>query len=517
MKYYLIIILPVLLLAASCRDLGNYDYTEINEMKSVEGIEDTYYAYSKSTTLNISPRVTFSMDTEHKGQYNYEWKIVPVGNTSGEGTVIGREATLTYPVTVEEGDYILYYKIKDISTDVLWMTHTTLKVSSPVSRGFLLIGDHADGYAVMEMIAMPADGSPAVLMRDLLADSGLPRQKGALNVIYTGSTCTKSPRLWFMTDEQSYYVDPKTFSSSVSNQLGSMVFTSFPMDNGVGPIDVAPRGTRNLELSPYSNNNRYIMCNNGYVFGGSISSGEYYQNPMNRYSKTDTEVFPTAPYMMYAMGNDWGVSSMVFYDQEKERFVFGTYSNNYVKESTLVDKEGDLFPWNQASTGLTLKYAENTLYDDVRSGSTFALMSDDVNNVIYKFVVYSSKANKLGFYTVKPIATDFNRASHYAFSSKRTVLFYSVGSTLYAYDYNSGNERVESFGDMGGEITMLKFDIQSKSDFDDLYVATYNTTDQGTLRKFVLGQNPDHISLTEDQTFTWTHLSRIKQMEWRNK
>ena len=40
------------------------------------------------------------------------------------------------------------------------------------------------------------------------------------------------------------------------------------------------------------------------------------------------------------------------------------------------------------------------------------------------------------------------------------LVFYSVGSRLYAYDYNPGHERVQDLGDWGGEITMLKFNIQ---------------------------------------------------------
>ena len=54
---------------------------------------------------------------------------------------------------------------------------------------------------------------------------------------------------------------------------------------------------------------------------------------------------------------------------------------------------------------------------------------------------------KIGKYSVQSLATDFSKASHYAFSSERTLVFYSVGSRLYAYDYNPGHERVQDLGD----------------------------------------------------------------------
>ena len=114
---------------------------------------------------------------------------------------------------------------------------------------------------------------------------------------------------------------------------------------------------------------------------------------------------------------------------------------------------------------------------------------------------------KIGKYSVQSLATDFSKASHYAFSSERTLVFYSVGSRLYAYDYNPGHERVQDLGDWGGEITMLKFNIQGcyeesvrpwtahKETINDLYIATYNTPDGGRLRKLTVGINPDVIEV----------------------
>lgn len=135
---------------------------------------------------------------------------------------------------------------------------------------------------------------------------------------------------------------------------------------------------------------------------------------------------------------------------------------------------------------------------------------------------------KIGKYSIQSLATDFSKASHYAFSSERTLVFYSVGSRLYAYDYNPGHERVQDLGDWGGEITMLKFNIQGcyeesvrpwtahKETINDLYIATYNTPDGGRLRKLTVGINPDVIEVTSDPKADWTGLGKIVNMDWRN-
>ena len=95
-------------------------------------------------------------------------------------------------------------------------------------------------------------------------------------------------------------------------------------------------------------------------------------------------------------------------------------------------------------------------------------------------------------------------------------------------DYNPGHERVQDLGDWGGEITMLKFNIQGcyeesvrpwtahKETINDLYIATYNTPDGGRLRKLTVGINPDVIEVTSDPKADWTGLGKIVNMDWRN-
>ena len=166
----------------------------------------------------------------------------------------------------------------------------------------------------------------------------------------------------------------------------------------------------------------------------------------------------------------------------------------------------------------------------LRKAGMKSLYSNFTNRINMPKIPFTALATpgKIGKYSVQSLATDFSKASHYAFSSERTLVFYSVGSRLYAYDYNPGHERVQDLGDWGGEITMLKFNIQGcyeesvrpwtahKETINDLYIATYNTPDGGRLRKLTVGINPDVIEVTSDPKADWTGLGKIVNMDWRN-
>jgi hypothetical protein len=134
---------------------------------------------------------------------------------------------------------------------------------------------------------------------------------------------------------------------------------------------------------------------------------------------------------------------------------------------------------------------------------------------IYKFYANGTNPAKRAGYTIKPMATDFHKADHYAFSSNRSVIFYSVGNKLYAYDYNPGFEKFYEFPEIQDEITMLKFDTQIDHVANSLYIATYNSATKGTLQRFRVGTNPNIVELLPQENSTWSNLVKIKDINWR--
>ena len=133
---------------------------------------------------------------------------------------------------------------------------------------------------------------------------------------------------------------------------------------------------------------------------------------------------------------------------------------------------------------------------------------------IYKFKATGQKV--AGYEVNKSLATDIDKAELFAFASNRSILLYVVGKTLHAYDYKRGYEKKYSV-ELEDEITMVKFDIFSGyGDYNDLYVATYNSTTRGTLQKYVLGTDQNTFELKPDEKCKWNGLVKVKDIDWKN-
>jgi hypothetical protein len=488
-------------------DKGSYDYTEVNEIV-IDELGDGYSMIFKKDTLKIKPKLLFSLDSLTPDRYEYEWKAVPGVASDLSSEVIGTERELKYFMELYPGSYALYLKVRDKQTGLLWMNYTSLVVRTEVARGFLLIGDDEDGFVNVDMIAMPGDTS---VLKNLLSNNGLPPMRGAKSIMYTSAyTASMDPyvKLWVATEDRSYYVNTTTFEGDPLNTFERMVYSSFEMPEQLNPVHmIAKNRAGNMST------NRMVVCDNGYVFMVSLYSGEYYPNPMNRASKSQDVLFKAYPYIFSSPGYVYGA---VLYDTDDNRFLrFGTF-DTYSRE--LSDGTGDIFPWIQPE-GRVLWYAENTMDTEGGSsnGNSFALMKDTETNQfhIYKFYAYSN-AYKRAYYAINSsLATGINDAKLFAFSSKRSMFLYAVGKTLYAYDYNKGYEKLYKM-ELDDEITMLKFDIQSNTTYNDLYIATYNSTTGGTLQKYVLGTDQNKFELTPDERCHWTDLVKVKDMDWRN-
>lgn len=511
MKYIInwSLILSLLFIFGCTRDLGNYNYKDINEI-SIEEIPSQYAIY-KVDTLNIRPELHFSMDDSKSNQYNYEWKVVGSG-TSAIDEVIGTTRELNYPVDIEPGAYTVYYKVLDTETDLIWKSSFILNVTTETTTGFLLVGENENKEVEVEMISML--NSDTLILKDLMHENGLPRIKGAVNIVHTGGYFNPTNiRLWVMGETGAYYVNSSTFIGDSQNTFQNMSFTTFPSNRERIPVEIAPHVASNSGGTA-SSSYRVVLTNTGDAFFCNLNMGEVYGNPINRSSANSTETFQISKYIFYPPGL-W--SRFILYDSDSDRFVISngltaTFMNN------LADGPSDIFPWNQSEVKRKLIHGENTRNTDGGSnnGNSFALMRDEGRDFhIYKFYVTTSP-EKRGYYPIKSeYSSLLNQASLFAFSSSRSLLFYSVGNKLYAYDYNRNNERNVLVKEFEEEITLLNCDIQT-GNYYDIYVGTYSEQKKGTLRKFILSQNPNTINMEETTDLGWTDLSKLKKMYWKN-
>ena len=477
MKRLVYIIVFALGLTACYDDKGSYDYHDICEV-NIEGLESVYETVYRESVLEIDPTVTVTEgNIGDTTRFAYEWRAnVPYNSTE----LIGTERILNYRVELAPRDYTLYFRVTDRQTGVVTVATSTLKVGTAYSKGILLIGENIQGEADVQMLSMVKD---TVLYKELLKNSGLPVLKNPVDIIHTGAAGNSNYiKLWVLTGSQAYSMDRKTFAGSESDVFGKLLFMARTFDTEFVPVDIIPRVKDKSGKNGGSSYCRTVVCNNGYIFNAStlLMGGDYYNNPVNCLTSDQNTYYKAFPYLFYTLNSYSG--GFLWFDVENRRFL--TVKNSIAVSDLLEDQAGDPFPWNQGTTGRTLVYGENTLDVGSSNGNSFAILKDPAG------------------------------AYFYAFSSRRTVVYYAVGATLHAYDYNKGNERHYTF-DMGDPITMLYCDTAIEPNANPLYVATYNATTGGKLQKYIQGVNPDKVELEADEKSCWEGLMKIKKMSWR--
>lgn len=513
-KYFLGGVFVFILTLVSCfKDLGSYDYHDINEV-TIGSLGGPYNLLYKVDTLKINPDIDLTMDTGDPDRYEYEWRIGYVNEGTSRPT-IGRERNLVYPISLLPKAYTIYFNVYDKLTEVTWTTTAALTVTTTVSRGFHITGEDENGYADADMIAMPLN-KDTVIVKRIISGNGMPRYKEPIKLLHTGSTLDSSKvKQWFMTKEGSYYMNTATLEVKPSNTFKNMLYTTFELPLDIYPVGLAPEIALTGGNSPgtYS---RVVITNTGDLFSASLMGGDFYSNPINRTSGKPLELLKLSPYIMYSPVT-W--NRYIVYDESNNRFMYATGSSVPSTTLTAFTDAGGPFPWNQGTTGRKLVYAENTRnYEDgSTAGNSFALMKDAANEFhVYKFYANGAFSPvKIAYFKIKPTAEDFDKAKIYAFSSVRKILYYAVGSKLYGYDYNPGFEKNYLISDFGEEITMLNSDIQT-SNGSQLYVATYSEANKGTIRKYASGDDLNNLVMTQDESVKWTGLVKVKSMSWRN-
>lgn len=506
---YMMAVVAMIIVASCSKDLGNYDYKDINEVK-IQAVNAEYLVRTGLDTLKIKPTISATLDKGDTTRYRYYW-ILKTGTFTFD--TIARTKNLSYPIRLNPVPYDLFFRMKDTETDVSWIANTKIVVSTPYSRGWLLMGEDAEGYAEGEMLSMLGD---TTYVRQILSKSGLPRLKNPISMQHTGGGETDM-KLWALTQDGSYFLNRPTMTGSAANNFSRCVFLSETINSEtMNPVFLAPQ-MRTAAGATGSTLYKAVVTKAGDIFAAAplIMGGDYYNNPINRVASNQNARIPAYPFLFYPVNS---FNGFMWYDTQNNRFLNFTSINIGTASLPLTDGANDIFPWNQPA-GRTLVYAENTRNTDGGStnGNSFAIMKD-ANNThhIYKFYANGTNPAKRALYTVKSMATDFDKAKFYAFSSNRTVVFYAVANRLYAYDYNPNFEKIYQFPEItADEISMIKFDTQFDYLTNSLYLATYNPLKKGTLRRYKVGTNPNVVELELQPKSTWTGTMKIVNMNWR--
>lgn len=509
-------LLLTLLVWSSCdvEDKGSYDYTELNGI-TFEGIESVYAKMAELDELVIEPQIKGSILGNDESNYEYSWFIT---NEKNQRRILSTEKNLKWLVDLLAGAHTLYFQVNDKSTGLQWIKSVTLNVSTSFTSGFLLFGDTETGEARLDMIVMPVDRDSIVV--ENVYDNSTYHLSNARGMIFSGSNYTNPvvKSLWLLTDEVDIKISSGSYFADFGefNELG-IIETDAEHISPIRILDFFPRqnsaGIRSHRNRGYITEDMIVMKS----MTGNVT--DYYATPINVYANS-SKLFKPYPLAFIRGASSFNSVCAMFYDMDEQCFV--RPNTNYGGVSycnKLSDSAGDPFPWNQKGTGRTIVYGENGY--ELNVGDSHTIMKDEEGHYyIYTFRTQDSDdwwyySTKKGCYEVDfAMAQGFAEASHYMFSSAKSVVVYAVGSVLWAYDYS--RKQITSM-DLGAEITCLEAEYCSTRSLSDFIVATYDAgTHKGVVRKLEIGGGNDEVKIIEKPREIWDVTMKVKFIEWKD-
>lgn len=517
-KYIYACLLAVLtLLTYSCKkDIGNYDYHEINEVKFNSDLNGKISVLTL-TQLIIHPTIEFTQDANvtDPNRYSYEWVFV----IDAAVKTLAKTKDLDVFISEKAGIYNAYYRITDNVTGVVFRKSFQLEIRNVYNEGWLLMTE-VNGKARVDMLARQRGGE-FIVVTDLLtkANAGL-ELKGKPKVVYSyncgalnGFGINLPYAIYFGTDQSIDRVNPETFAWQPNYNVKYEILTEVPANFSINVVK---------RVNGIAANGCYMISSTGDVYYTS-------QAPANKYSQTLNFDATEGPYKVapFIGGNENSVVPVIsqynyFYDIDHKRFK-RHLSVNDSKLLAVPEPNGSVSQpllFSYINTGKDLIYM--TL---AKNNQVTAILKDPATGKFYLARFEANTAKQLYYQEI--VGKDFDKAENFAVSNQTGYLFYSVGGKLYLYDTTPAIPLCTEVYDYGAaKISVLKFQIYHLvganypiTETDKLVVCSYDPAlpegTNGKLEKFSI-QNGG-TGLTKEPNYTFTGFGKVQSLHYRER
>lgn len=526
-KIYIPFLAMACIMPACVEDEGSYTYTPVNEI-AIDGIEETYYGMAYTDVIEITPEITGSVKGDDISDYQYTWYRCRSNHTHD---TISHDKDLKWLAEAAPGTHTFYLSVKDVATGYEKNYSTQIQLSSPFTRGFLILGNrpHSDNLVGLDMLSILNGRNDTIYAKDVF-DNSEHQIKNAKALIYTGNN--RQNRFYLQTEDATY--NP-TFQSSFEslgkefNDLG-LIECLVPHKVPMKLIDVGMRQGIHTTTGLTTLPRVYMTEDLILVHKGT----EKMNQPVNRYSTTSKIYYNFHPYIFYNTRKQinnpptfshMNYTPMMIYDTDYDCFSYvcgtalqSTHSQQIQNTPTLM--QNNIYMSN-APFGRTIVYGENDYRPS--NGRCNIIMKDDRNDYcLYRFVLgFPSMGYQPAPTISEPyfcnldLATmpNFLQREHIFFASgAASQIYYSVGNTLYAYDYVSKKLGSKQFN---GNITYLAPEVCSiRNEVSHYWVATFDG-DKGHLYKMQTVDNPNQIEFKELPGQDWEIDLEIKSVLWK--
>lgn len=471
---YIVLIVFMSGLYSCSKDLGNYDYKDINEVEIANFPTEKAFRIRHADYLKVSP--TISGDDS-----NYEYCWVALLNTQKKDTtVIGTARELDYLVTLPQGDYFVSLNVFDKTTDVSWSKTFELNVTSTTTSGWIVLTER-NSEAVLDMISVVGDRE--FYIRDILAGSDLPFKRDPI-----GLSLIKDLNVFkinLLTKNGPISLNPETLLWDPALEL--------KYEMGIMPKDFAP--VKSEYWSSSASFGRIAIISGGNLYTkNSVAYKPLYGFPAN-YTDKDSKLFNVSSYFLTCYSPIRTESPALVYDTDNKRFMQLERDFTKCKEAKATNSVFSM------TTGKDLLFTSNSRQSF--GGKSFALLKGVDNKVwVYGFefgpfnpTSFSQLANF--YYQID--APEIENATKFAIHLYDTFLFYVVGNKVYQFDMVTKKSK-EFIFDKGNdeEIVFIKFnplfkyasaaEIAIEKKF---IVGTQSPTNGGIIRMFNIDSRLD--------------------------
>ncbi|MDR3246312.1 MAG: hypothetical protein LBT50_07755 [Prevotellaceae bacterium] len=421
----LITVLLLSIALSSCfKDLGSYDYTEINEI-SISGINniDAPYNVSLGDSLKITPELNFSAGENHD-TYKYEWHLM--GSTSTGSIpwtshgVISSERNLRITIggfVTSSGSYYIMYCVTNLTTGIRYDHLFQIDVRDRMLTGYIMLCERENDSFDIDLISLYSDTLTQYHNVLDIYDSQYPRDgRKPIDLLcygdyispsVTGAAITgvKKYAIWILTDKSTDRVRVENFEYQPDFDISGL---------SIMPSRILPKGTpliaeKLVSTSAHSTTAgaNYMLFNGNWYYYNWQLSGYFYNLPINALSDLE-EPYKASPFICM-------------------RAVYG---------AVIFDETHNRFEWHKATSSELTGDSKN-LYKTTRlTDQTYF----DWQNPDYRLVYLANRNATTGFAVVKNVGT--GRYEFLQMSIAATVA--QLGHAIFPAGFNP--EEIEHWG-----------------------------------------------------------------------
>ncbi|WP_443937783.1 PKD-like family lipoprotein [Pedobacter sp. MW01-1-1] len=454
-----------ILLFACRKDIGNYEYHSVNELKAFVNVNDTTAYLGQN--FKLDPIVTFTEDND-TARYTYTWQYSQNGN---QLINFANTRVLNQTMTLSAGLYYFSFVVKDKQTGLSFRKEFNLRVENEINEGFLMMAE-VNGKARLDMLSYSTATTQYSLINDLLKSTGSALTlKGNPKSVYcyaTGALLGPDQLtygIYLSTDATTEKIHGDDFHYSPTMNIGYEVFGGISSDFYVQAI------RQNTSA------NAVMIGNDENAYGYSRVYTTYFGSPINSVG-TAGALFKVAPFI----GTDEVSSALpvMLWDKDNRRFVKYANGGSVCTAMTEQAVASRKFTYN-GNTNKELLFMTGISVASPNADCYFVWKETTTNKCYIGGFAINANASAPQRAYAEITATDFDKAENICINPAYLYILYNVGSKVYEYDINT--KTTQLMLDRGAEkITLLKFEKYRSGggrlnpNSNDLIVCSYDPT-----------------------------------------